>query len=171
MPPNKRKRVTLRTPEPDNRNLDPEAYKRVEQSKGEWDTPTRVRVKTLHEAGFSRTTIKQRTNVPIRTQQSQALQDYRRPGKNRPGAAQVLTPKDLRAIVRYIKKSFKIRQITFQQLAHDYGHGCHPDTIKRALTNEGIHKCRVCQMTWLSDDNVANRLAFAKQHKSRSTTF
>jgi hypothetical protein len=55
-----------------------------------------------------------------------------------------------------ISKSFKNRQSTWGQLANDFGRQCHPDTVKHAMEDEGYHKCKACQMTWLSDDKIKN---------------
>jgi hypothetical protein len=76
---------------------------------------------------------------------------------------QKLSQRDLRTIIRYLTKSFETRQFTWQQLTYDYGHGYHPDTVKHGLHREGYYK--------LTNDNVANRLAFAKAHKQRSFGF
>jgi transposase-like protein len=84
---------------------------------------------------------------------------------------QKLSQRDLRTIIRYLTKSFETRQFTWQQLTYDYGHGYHPDTVKHGLHREGYYKCKACQMTFLTNDNVANRLAFAKAHKQRSFGF
>jgi hypothetical protein len=139
--------------------------------KHEWDTPTRVRVKTLFDAGVSRHAIEQRTNVPVRSQQRISKGSDRRIGKNRVSAPRKLSKRDLRTMVRFLTESFETRQSTWQQLANDYGGGCHPDTVKAALNSEGYCKCKACQMTFASDDNVANRLSFAKQFKDRNTAF
>jgi hypothetical protein len=110
----------------------------------EWDTPTRVRVKTLFDAGILRHAIEQRSNVPVRSQQRISKGSDRRTGKNRVGAPRKLSNRDLRTMVRFLTKSFETRQSTWQQLANDCGGGYHPDTVKAALNAEGYYKCKAC---------------------------
>jgi hypothetical protein len=171
MPQNKRRRAFSKTPEPSNKENEISANECVANHKGEWDTPTRSRVKALFEVGWTRSAIKKATKVPARSQRKIQSGPDRRPGKKRSGAPKKLSQRDLRTIIRYLTKSFETRQSTWQQLAYDYGHGCHPDTVKHALNREGYYKCKACQMTFLTNDNVANRLAFAKAHKQRSFGF
>jgi hypothetical protein len=153
-----------------NENETP-ANERVANHKGEWDTPTRSRVKTVFEVGWTRNAIEKATKVPARSQRKIQSGSDRRPGKKRTGAPKKLSQRDLRTIIRCLTKSFEARQSTWQQLAYDYGHGGHPDTVKYALNREGYYKCKACQMTFLTNDNVANRLAFAKAHKERTLRF
>jgi hypothetical protein len=171
MPQNHRRTALFKTNVSDDDKNDPPSGNLASTENREWDTPTRVRVKMLSEFGVSRNAIQQRTNVPGRSQRYILKGSDRRPGKNRPGAARVLAERDLRRIIRFVSKSFNNRQSTWKQLANDFGNGCHPSTVQHALEEEGYHKCKACQMTWLSDDNVKNRLAFAKEHRHKSEAF
>lgn len=161
---NNRANALFRSPVSDSQNLNPTRNARDSKLKREWDTPTRVRVKTLREIGMPRKDILEQTNVPIRTQRLWRNQGYRRSGADRPGARKILSRRDLRTMIRHLTKSYKTRQSTWQQLATQYGNECHADTVKNALNNLGYHKCKACQMTFLSDNNITNRLHFAKKH-------
>jgi transposase len=155
----------------DNLEDDPPSGNRVLTEKHEWPTPTRVRVKQMFKDGHTRHAIEKETGVPGRSQRYISTGPDRRPGKKRSGAARILANRDLRRIIRFISKSFNNRQYTWEQLANDFGNGCHPDTVQHALAEEGYHKCKACQMIWLSDDHVRNRLAFAKQHRHKPQAF
>jgi len=91
--------------------------------------------------------------------------------KNRPGAAHKLNARDVRVMIRHLSKSVENRQSTWQDLARLYGRGCHPDTVKRTLNAVGYYKRKACQMSWLTDDNVTERLAFAKAYRNKTTAF
>jgi len=171
MPQNDRVGASFKTCISDNQENRAPSEHHESNEKHEWDTPTRVRVKTLSETGLSRNAIFRQTNVPERSQRRILKGSDRRIGKNRSGAPHKLSSRDLRTMVRFITKSFTTRQSTWQQLASDYGRGCHPDTVKAALNALGYYKCKACQMTFLSEDNVTDRLAFARQFKHRTTTF
>ena len=54
MAQNDRANAVFKTCTLDNKENDPPADNREPKQNHEWDTPTRVRVKTLFEAGFSR---------------------------------------------------------------------------------------------------------------------
>jgi hypothetical protein len=74
-------------------------------------------------------------------------------------------------MIRFISKSLKNRQSTWKQLASAFAEGVSPTTVKNTMADEGYHKCKACQMTWFSDDNVKNRLAFAKAHRHKTEAF
>lgn len=165
---NNRVQAFFRSHISDNENVDPNSSNRATEEKHEWDTPTRQRVLTLREAGVSRTTIRKRTTVPERTQRLFEQYGPRRPGKNRPGAPKILSQMCLRTIIRFISKSFEARQSTWQQLANDYGGGCSGQTVKTALNSLGYRKCKACQMTYLTDSNVAERRSYCDTHKTHN---
>lgn len=139
--------------------------------KSEWTTPTRVRVKTLQECGNTRRQIFEKTNVPERTQRLWLKKPDRRSGKNRPGARKKLTQSTIRQIIRYISKSFENRQATWQDLADTFGDGCAGNTVKEALKPFGYRKCKACQKTWLTEDNVAARKAFCDVYQHKTMQF
>lgn len=163
--------VRFQTPESDLENIDPTPSNHASKLRREWDTPTRVRVKTLYTSGLSRNAILQQTNVPIRTQRLWQRQGDRRPGADRPGAARRLSTTAVRAIIRFISKSWENRQITWQQLANDFGQGCTAKTMKNTLAEWGYHKCKACQATFLSDNNVLDRKAFCDLYRHRPVTW
>jgi hypothetical protein len=86
MPRNKRKRAISKTPEPNNKENETSANECVANHKGEWDTPTRSRVKTLFKVGWTRNAIEKATKVPARSQRKIQSSSDRRPGKKRIGA-------------------------------------------------------------------------------------
>ena len=112
----------------------------------EWDTHTRVSVKVLTELGHTRNAIKKQTGVPERSQRTILKRPDRRPGRERVGAPHKLSKRDVRMMIRHLSKSRENRKTTWKQLASDHGPECHPDTVKRALNNEGYHKCNACHM-------------------------
>lgn len=155
----------------DQEIIPPDTSNREAEEKHEWGTPTRTRVKTLQQVGWTRNAIEKDTGVPERTQQSWLSQGYRRPGKKRCGRPKKLSKRCLSAIIRHVSRSFENRKSTWQYLAEIYSDNCSASTVKPAMNSIGYYKCRACQMTWLSDDNVDKRLAFAKEYTAKSLHF
>jgi hypothetical protein len=115
----------------------------------EWDTPTRVTVKVLSKIGHSRQSIERKTNVPVRFQQGILKGPDRRngdDGENRAAAPHKPSKRDVRMMIRHLSKSRENRRTTWQQLAHDYGRRCRPNTVKIAMNKEGYYKCKACHV-------------------------
>jgi hypothetical protein len=117
----------------------------------EWDTPTRVRVKIMTEFGHSRQSIERQTNVPVRIEQRILKEPDRRNGENgengrNRAAPRLPSKRDVRMMIRHLSKSRENRRTTWQQLAHDYGGRCRPNTVKIAMNKEGYYKCKACHV-------------------------
>ena len=67
MAPTKARALRYLTPEESSNSNEERVRNKDKKLKREWDTPKRVRVKTLHELGYSRKAIEQRENVPTTT--------------------------------------------------------------------------------------------------------
>ena len=105
----KRKELSFRTPSPDSQNVNKRPRHEDVNLKHEFDTPKRVRVKTLFEAGWTRKAIEQREGVAPRTQRYWQQQGDRRTGKDRPGRPKIITKRTLCLLVRYVSLTFENR--------------------------------------------------------------
>lgn len=166
-----RQNAPFQTPSPNRENNENTLRNEDKKLEREWDTPTRKEVKILKEFGWSQKRIRHRTNVPERSQSRIITSSTRRPGTKRKGATRKLSDRSLNAMIRHIRKSFENRQITWKELAHLYGNDCDPQTVKTALGRRGYYKCKACQMSWLKEHNVQERLDFAKANQYHNLTY
>ena len=129
----------------------------------EFDTPTRVRVKTKTEDGLTRAKIRQQTGVPERTQRRicNESQSDRRPGHLRPGPREQIDRKLLHRIIDYITSGYAQRTTSWEDLRQQFTPWLkQARTVKKHLNMAGYFKCKACQKSYLRETSVELRNTF-----------
>ena len=107
----------------------------VDKSQGEWNTPTRARVRALKLAGKSQSDIRKLTNAPQRSQaqilqevpvkllnrtQNGGIEKDRRPGKLRTGRPPSVRKIELERIIGAMQGRYAVRKLSWSELAARY---------------------------------------------------
>ena len=131
----------------------------------EYDTPTRVRIKTKFEDGLTRAQIRAQTGVPERSQRYiTASKEDRRSGRMRQGAKPKIDRKLLHQIIDYISSGYAQRTTSWEQLRQLFTPWIRtPDTVKKHLNMAGYFKCKACQKSYLRQASIEARESFCSR--------
>lgn len=90
----------------------------------------------------------------------------RKPGPGRTGRPPRLGQDLIHKMIEEISDPSSERTIDWEKLGKEYGHDVHKHTIRRAMEKAGYKKCLGCQKGYLTAENRAQRLQFAKDYLS-----
>lgn len=136
-----------------------------------------IRELILHhyKEGVSQRQICEKVNVPKSTIQgviSRFLHENRVADKGRIAPNKIFNEKDERKIIRISKNNPRMSApMLAKEMEEGLGKTCHPQTIRRVLSNGGMY-CRMARRKpYLSDKNKKARVKFAKDHVAKGQTF
>ena len=151
----------------------------VDKSQGEWNTPTRARVRVLKLAGTSQSDIRRLTNVPQRSQarifkelpverlnctQNGRIEKDRGPGRHRTGRPPTVTKLQLQHIIEAMQGRYVIRAVSWHELAVRYKLQVKVRRLKELINGMGYYKCKACQRAWIERKRADTRKTFSKEH-------
>lgn len=130
--------------------------------------PQEMKIRILKRyTNLSHNDIFRRTGTAARTgRRMLSTLPSRKPGPGRTGRPPRLGQDLVQKIIEEISDPNSERTIDWEKLGKEYGHDVHKHTIRRAMEKAGYKKCLGCQKGYLTSENRAQRLQFAKDYLS-----
>ena len=138
------------------------------QQREEHATPRRVRVLSAYQDHhWSKRRISREFNIPhttvLRILKSES------PRRTRPsartGRPRKISERELRRVIRHIRRSYNNRKLPYAQVARECGLNCSGQTVRRALARVGYHKCKACPKPFINKKQRKQRLAWARENR------
>lgn len=138
----------------------------LQKESGEWPTPARAIVRSLHRQGKSQREIVSETFMPRRTIRRILKQEHsRRERKKKLFKPHLLSQRTIRQIIRTISRDWSTRRFSFLVIKTLLHLTLLVRTIRRELAHAGYRRCIACLRLYISRVQVKKRLAFAKSHR------
>lgn len=138
---------------------------------GEWTTPKRSRALALLDEGFSLREVSQRTGVPKSTVEGWKKDPHSRRPHHRSGRPHLLTPRDIRHLIKILRKNWEGRKLSWRKLGKEAGLNVSGRTVKRALASEGYTRCKACKKPFISCKNQKDRRAYGDEHLAKPVEY
>lgn len=131
--------------------------------------PQEMKIRVLKRyTNLSHNDIFRRTGTAPRTgRRMLSIPPPRKPGPGRTGRPRRLGQDLVQKMIGEISDPNSERTVDWQKLGEEYGHDVHKHTIRRAMEKAGYKKCLGCQKGYLTAENRAQRLQFAKDYLLR----
>ena len=138
---------------------------------GDWHTPTRTRVRMLHDLGHGYGSIKKQmqTRYGVNLPKSTIRNFCKAPRARRlrrgiPGRPFSLTARTVRYLAFVIRKGWCGRRLSWSRLKALEKLGCSTRTIGRALAKLGYHRCVACKRPFITYKQTKTRTKWARRH-------
>ena len=130
------------------------------------ETPKRQEILDRHDILHQKPReIKEATNVSTPTVRRIIKSgEPRQAQRHHTGRPPVLSPRDIRRLVRAVTNSSDGRQASYEQLAEELGIQASTTTLRRALRKAGFRRCVACPKPLVSWINRRKRLKWAREH-------
>lgn len=137
---------------------------------GEWHTPQRARVRTLHDdAGLSFEAIEKQTGIPKSTAIKIAKASSSRRNvhdlewEETRGRKGLISPEDIRKWERILEDNgIEGKKLGWAGLAYEAGLDVSEWTLKRAMGTMDYHMCVACKRGWASPAQQKKRVGWAE---------
>jgi len=138
----------------------------LQKEQGEWPTPIRITIRTLHQQGKSQWDIVSETTIPrwtvrriLRQESSHRLRQRKAPKPH------LMSVREIRRCIRHISKDWSTRRLTFEQVKSQLGIQASARTIWQELRRAGYQRCIACPRAYISRQQAKKRLGFALEHR------
>ena len=140
-------------------------------ARGEFHTPTRVRIRAFDSAGQTQSQIKRSMQAKHGVVVSQstisriiASSRNRRDQSGRIGRPRKLTDRSARYLARIATCGWVDRRLTYKQLIKRMGLNVGTKTVQRALKKLGYCRCVACSRPFINKGQQRRRLAWCLQY-------
>ena len=131
-----------------------------------WHTPTHAKVRVLRKQGHSYTQISNATGLARSTIQGIIkAKSSRRSRKGKDYKPKLITPRELRRIIRFVVTNWTSRRASYSQIKAALRLTASTTTIKRALRAAGYRRCVACPRPFINANQAKRRLEFARKYR------